>query len=98
MAAVRMPACPGPPTITALICMAAALQIRACNATPSFSSLLPCLDLQVTILFGQAKRAMIRGTFQPRLDDRMVKCFQKLPWLQPLKELEGKPVDPQIFI
>jgi hypothetical protein len=46
----------------------------------------------------QAKRAMIRGTFQPRLDDRMVACFKKLTWLQPLKELQGSPVDPSIFI
>lgn len=56
------------------------------------------LWLQVTILFGAAKRAMIKGQFSPRLDDRMVACFDKLPWLQPLKQLTGAPVDPSIFI
>lgn len=53
--------------------------------------------LQVTILFGQAKRSMIKGTFKPRVDDRMVHCFTQLPWLQPLRELHGSPVDEKLL-
>jgi len=56
------------------------------------------LYYKVTILFGAAKRAMIKGEFSPRLDDRMVACFNKLPWLQPLKQLKGSPVDASLFI
>ena len=35
-------------------------------------------------MFSRAKRGMVKGTYQPRLDERMVRCFQKLDWLQPL--------------
>ncbi len=53
---------------------------------------------QVTTLFGENKRAMIRGTLAPVADPRMLRCFDKLPWLQRPPVLQGHPVDPQIFI
>ncbi|GFH15330.1 uncharacterized protein HaLaN_11537 [Haematococcus lacustris] len=53
---------------------------------------------KVTILFGKAKRAMIRGDYAPRLDDAMVRCFKQLTWLQPFVELQGIPVDADVFL
>ena len=51
---------------------------------------------QVTKLFGDVKRGMIRGTFAVTLDPAMLDCYKKLKL--PIPILEGHPVDPSIFI
>mmetsp|Transcript_21809 Transcript_21809/g.37226 ORF Transcript_21809/g.37226 Transcript_21809/m.37226 type:complete len:431 (-) Transcript_21809:13-1305(-) len=56
------------------------------------------LYTKVTRLFGLAKRAMIKGTFMPRLDPRIQQCMTKLPWLQQLKAMAGTPIDPSVFV
>jgi hypothetical protein len=53
---------------------------------------------KVTLLFGDAKRGMIRGTLDITLDKPLMKCFQKIEWLPKLPQLKGTPVDPSIFI
>eukprot|EP00798_Chlamydomonas_sp_ICE-L_P016344 gene16344-22539_t len=52
---------------------------------------------KVTKLFGEVKREMIAGTFAARLDQRMVKCFDKLAWLQPMPKMTPSPLNPKTF-
>ena len=53
---------------------------------------------QVTLLFGQVKRGMIRGTLNITLDHAVAKCYGRVSWMPALPNLPGHPVDPSIFI
>lgn len=58
----------------------------------------PAPHAQVTLLFGQVKRGMIRGTLNITLDHAVAKCYGRVPWMPALPNLPGYPVDPSIFI
>lgn len=55
------------------------------------------LYYKVTNLFGAAKRAMIRGDFEPRVDPGVLRCFERLAWLQRPPALKGHPIDKDLL-
>ncbi|KAG1660376.1 hypothetical protein FOA52_012669 [Chlamydomonas sp. UWO 241] len=56
------------------------------------------LYYKVTQLFGKIKRGMIKGDLELALDPAMVRCYGKLTWLPRIPKLEGRAVDPDIFV
>ncbi|GFR51211.1 hypothetical protein Agub_g13537 [Astrephomene gubernaculifera] len=52
---------------------------------------------KLTVLFGKAKRGMMRGTYDPRVDPRMLAVYDKVSWLRPAPKLVGSPTPESVF-
>ncbi|GLI63689.1 hypothetical protein VaNZ11_006689 [Volvox africanus] len=53
---------------------------------------------KLTLLFGKAKRGMMRGTYDPRVDPRMMAVYDKVSWLRSPPKLVGTPTAESVFI
>ncbi|KXZ46406.1 hypothetical protein GPECTOR_44g80 [Gonium pectorale] len=52
---------------------------------------------KLTILFGKAKRGMVRGGYDPRVDPRQLSVYDRLPWLRRPPKLVGSPTPESVF-
>ncbi|KAF5826710.1 glycosyl-transferase for dystroglycan-domain-containing protein [Dunaliella salina] len=50
------------------------------------------MKMKVEALYRSQRIEMMQGTYVPKLDSRMLKCFEKLHWLQPLEPSTRKTV------
>lgn len=53
---------------------------------------------KLTLLFGKAKRAMMRGDYVPSTDPRMMAVYGRVPWLLPPPQLKGQPTPESVFV
>ncbi|KAG2486289.1 hypothetical protein HYH03_014994 [Edaphochlamys debaryana] len=52
---------------------------------------------KLTALFGKAKRGMMRGTYEPRVDSRAMAVYDRVSWLRRPPELVGTPTPEHVF-
>ncbi|EFJ43666.1 hypothetical protein VOLCADRAFT_96251 [Volvox carteri f. nagariensis] len=76
------------------------LVAREASDVNKFKAKLPpnALYRKLTLLFGKAKRGMMRGTYDPRVDPRMMAVYGKVSWLRPPPQLKGIPTPESVFI
>ncbi|KAG2444235.1 hypothetical protein HXX76_000993 [Chlamydomonas incerta] len=52
---------------------------------------------KLTLLFGKAKRGMMRGSYSPRTDPRQMAVFERVAWLPRPPALVGSPTPESVF-
>lgn len=52
---------------------------------------------RIALLFGKAKRAMMRGDYEPATDPRAMAVMDALPWLQRPPTMRGYPTPEHVF-
>ncbi|PNH12214.1 Glycosyltransferase-like protein LARGE [Tetrabaena socialis] len=53
---------------------------------------------KLTLLFGKAKRGMMRGTYDPKVDPRQLAVYDKVAWLRAPPQLVGSPTPESVFV